>query len=103
MEICKTRVDYENEQMVLEHPTKMNPEHGSYVKLEYYQSLQAENKALMGEIKNARLYAKNIAVAIYKKHWKDKSPNWEVCQNLSEILSQIDNMTCKLLTPPKGE
>jgi len=64
MEICKTRIDYENEQMVLEHPTKMFPEHGSYVKLEYYKSLQKE----LSEVKAQNKHLKKLESDL-KKIW----------------------------------
>jgi hypothetical protein len=45
-------------------------------------------------------YAKRLAVAIWKKHYKSTAPQWEPFDNLIGVLTQIDNMTSGLTTPP---
>jgi hypothetical protein len=45
-------------------------------------------------------YAKQIAVAIWEKHYKTIAPKWEPCDELMAVLTQIDNMVAALTTPP---
>jgi hypothetical protein len=48
-------------------------------------------------------YAKRLAVAIWKKHYKSTAPQWEPFDNLIGVLTQIDNMTSGLTTPPAAQ
>lgn len=45
-------------------------------------------------------YAKRLAEAIWKKHYKVTAPQWEPVDHLIGVLTQIDNMTSGLITPP---
>jgi hypothetical protein len=45
-------------------------------------------------------YAKRLAVAIWKKHYQFTAPQWEPFDDLMDVLTQIDNMTSGLTTPP---
>lgn len=37
-------------------------------------------------------YAQRLAVAIWSRNYREVSPQWEVCEGLMGVLSQIDNM-----------
>ena len=37
-------------------------------------------------------YAKDLITAVWEKHYKDIVPEWEPCDNLMGVLTQIDNM-----------
>ena len=39
-------------------------------------------------------YAKDLATALWASKYKDSSPNWEPLDDLSGVLTQIDNMIC---------
>jgi hypothetical protein len=45
-------------------------------------------------------YAKRLAEAIWKKHYKSIAPQWKPFDHLIGVLTQIDNMTSELTTPP---
>jgi hypothetical protein len=45
-------------------------------------------------------YAKRLAEAIWEKHYKSTAPQWEPLDCLIGVLTQIDNMTSGLTTPP---
>ena len=51
---------------------------------------RAENDAAMNE-------ASTLALAIHRRHYLKSAPNFELCDSLSGIISQIDNMTTGLL------
>ena len=40
--------------------------------------------------------AKDLAIHLWEKHYKDKDPEWEPCDDLMGVLTQIDNMTVGL-------
>jgi hypothetical protein len=44
-------------------------------------------------------YAKSLAVSLWRNHYKETAPNWEPFDDLMGLLSQIDNMTCRLVLP----
>jgi hypothetical protein len=48
-------------------------------------------------------YARRLADAIWKKHYKSTAPQWEPFDNLIGVLTQIDNMTSGLTTPPAAQ
>ena len=41
--------------------------------------------------------AKELAINIWKKYYKRTVPDWEPCEDLMGVLTQIDNMTCGLI------
>jgi hypothetical protein len=45
-------------------------------------------------------YAKRLAEAIWEKHYKSIAPQWKPFEHLIGVLTQIDNMTSGLTTPP---
>jgi len=45
-------------------------------------------------------YAKRLAEAIWKAHYKVTAPNWMPLNTVLGVLTQIDNMTSGLTTPP---
>jgi hypothetical protein len=45
-------------------------------------------------------YAKRLSEAIWKKHYQSTAPQWEPFDDLMGVLTQIDNMTAGLITPP---
>jgi len=48
-------------------------------------------------------YAKRLAEAIWKKHYQSAAPQWEPFAGLMGVLTQIDNMTAGLTTPPAAQ
>lgn len=48
-------------------------------------------------------YAKRLAVAIWEQHYKDVAPQWNPLDDLMGVLTQIDNMTAGLTTPPAAQ
>jgi hypothetical protein len=48
------------------------------------------------EYQEAYNYARSIAEAIWKKHYKDIAPHWKPHSDLLILLTQIDNMTATL-------
>ena len=44
-------------------------------------------------------YAASIARSLWKRYYAEVVPEWEVCDTMFEVLSQIDNMTCMGLPP----
>jgi hypothetical protein len=48
-------------------------------------------------------YAKRLAEAIWSKHYKTIAPQWEPFDELIGVLTQIDNMTAGLISPPHKE
>jgi hypothetical protein len=46
-------------------------------------------------------YAKRLAEAIWSKHYKTTAPQWEPFDELIGVLTQIDNMTAGLISPPQ--
>lgn len=37
-------------------------------------------------------YAKRIATSMWERDWKEDAPNWQPCDDIFGILTQIDNM-----------
>ena len=62
--------------------------------------LRAEPPAAPVQEADTYAYAKQIAVAIWEKHYKTIAPKWEPCDELMAVLTQIDNMVAALTTPP---
>ena len=48
-------------------------------------------------------YARRLAEAIWTKHYKAASPQWKPFDDLMGVLTQIDNMTAGLTTPPAAQ
>jgi hypothetical protein len=48
-------------------------------------------------------YAKRLAVAIWEQHYKGVAPQWKPLDDLMGVLTQIDNMTAGLTTPPAAQ
>jgi hypothetical protein len=48
-------------------------------------------------------YAKRLAVAIWEQHYKATAPQWKPLDDLMGLLTQIDNMTAGLATPPAAQ
>jgi hypothetical protein len=48
-------------------------------------------------------YAKRLALAIWEQHYKDVAPQWKPFDDLMGVLTQIDNMTARLTTPPAAQ
>jgi len=48
-------------------------------------------------------YAKRLAEAIWSKHYKTIAPQWQPFNELIGVLTQIDNMTAGLISPPQQE
>ena len=48
-------------------------------------------------------YAKRLSEAIWKKHYQSTAPQWKPFDDLMGVLTQIDNMTAGLTTPPAAQ
>ena len=48
-------------------------------------------------------YAERLAEAIWQKHYKSTAPQWKPLDDLLGVLTQIDNMTAGLTTPPAAQ
>jgi len=48
------------------------------------------------DYRRARAEAESLAKWLWQKHYKDDAPNWGLCDSLTGVLSQIDNMICGL-------
>ena len=53
-------------------------------------TIKAENAAAMNE-------ASTLALAIHRRYYLKESPNFELCDSVAGIISQIDNMAAGLL------
>jgi hypothetical protein len=56
-----------------------------------------------GKQPDAYGYAKRLAVAIWEQHYKGVAPQWKPFDDLMGVLTQIDNMTAGLTTPPAAQ
>ena len=45
-------------------------------------------------------YAKDLATYLWKTHYKHDAPDWEPCEDLMGVLTQIDNMIVGLTRRP---
>lgn len=45
-------------------------------------------------------YATRLATSLWEKHYKAVSPHWRPLNDTLGVLTQIDNMTCRLVPPP---
>jgi hypothetical protein len=45
-------------------------------------------------------YAARLATSIWKQHYQKTAPEWQVFDELMGVLTQIDNMTAGLVSPP---
>lgn len=41
-------------------------------------------------------YAKDLAIYLWQTHYKNHAPEWEPCEDLMGVLTQIDNMVVGL-------
>ena len=48
-------------------------------------------------------YAKRLAEAIWEEHYKSTAPQWKPLGHLIGVITQIDNMTSGLITPPAAQ
>ncbi|PJE79289.1 hypothetical protein CI610_01754 [invertebrate metagenome] len=61
--------------------------------------LASEVCVLRDKLTLAHIEASSLALWLWKIHWKDESPNFELCDSVEGIISQIDNMVCSLKKP----
>jgi len=47
-------------------------------------------------------YAKNLAIYLWETHYKTDTPEWEPCEDLMGVLTQIDNMITGLTRKAGG-
>jgi len=78
--------------------------------LEALEDLFVKNKVDVGAINalrqaiaeaekqdNAYIYASNLAKTIWQKHYMKESPKFALLDTIEGVLTQIDNMTCRLV------
>jgi len=46
--------------------------------------------------------ARELAVSLWEKHYKDEAPDWQPLADLMGVITQIDNMTCGLVKEKKN-
>lgn len=56
-------------------------------------------RALEVKLLAAKIEAESLAMALWKKHYKDDSPDFSLCDSVAGVISQIDNMVCALVKP----
>jgi hypothetical protein len=61
------------------------------------KALRMALEALAQEQDNAYIYASNLAKTIWQKHWMKESPKFELLDTTEGVLTQIDNMICRLV------
>jgi hypothetical protein len=61
------------------------------------QQLQQENAALKAELEAAKLEADTLAMSLWRNDWQAESPEFELCDTPSGVISQIDNMVSGLV------
>jgi hypothetical protein len=49
------------------------------------------------ELEHARLEAESLCMALYNKHYRDDSPDFEMLDTVGGIISQISNMTSDMV------
>jgi hypothetical protein len=49
-----------------------------------------------GDLADAKREAESLALYLWEKHYKEDSPNFELCDSVAGVISQIDNMTTGL-------
>ena len=59
----------------------------------------AIKEALAQEQDTAYIYATELAKTIWQKHWLKESPKFALLDTTEGVLTQIDNMTCRLVKP----
>jgi hypothetical protein len=48
-------------------------------------------------LEEAKREAESLAMSLWKKFYQEDSPNFELCDSVAGVISQIDNMTCGLI------
>jgi hypothetical protein len=54
---------------------------------------------LQEDYRKAKVEAEQLAVWLWKKRYKDDAPKWGLCDSLAGVMTQIDNMVCRLVIP----
>lgn len=59
----------------------------------------AEQRAEKAEvpIAEAKREADALAIWLWKTHYQEAAPNWELCDSVAGVITQIDNMVCQLI------
>ena len=50
----------------------------------------------VSELADAKREAESLALSLWEKHYKEYAPNFELCDSVAGVISQIDNMTTGL-------
>lgn len=48
------------------------------------------------QLEQSKREAESLALSLHKRHYKNESPNFELCDSVAGVISQIDNMTSGL-------
>ena len=48
------------------------------------------------DLANAEREAECLALSLWRRHYTKDSPNFELCDSVGGIITQINNMTCEL-------
>ena len=55
-----------------------------------------EGEKAIKELADAKRYAESLALSLWAKHYMQESPDFELCDSVAGVISQIDNMTTGL-------
>ena len=55
--------------------------------------LTEENDKLRAQLEAAENEANTLAMALWKRHYRKESPDFELCDSVAGVISQIDNMS----------
>jgi hypothetical protein len=56
----------------------------------------------LNNLAEAKREAESLAMSLWEKYYKEESPNFELCDSVAGVISQIDNMTTGLTKKEKG-
>lgn len=54
-------------------------------------------RTLENSLLAAKREAEGLAMNLWRKHYKDESPTFDLCDSVAGVISQIDNMSCCLI------
>lgn len=57
-----------------------------------YQGLREERDRQLDILITASREAQTLALSLWNKHYKDESPNFQLCYTVAGVITQIDNM-----------
>ena len=59
---------------------------------EYIAELEAKVECLTADNANSKREAESLAMSLWRRHYQDVSPDFELCDTTAGVITQIDNM-----------